>query len=132
MSRSPLQPLAAFSVPVHLNILAWGAVAVAAYALAPEIFESAVVRIGLLLFSVLYTVVAMILLFVRLGAPEAARPIPMLSARAVAMALVGAALLLFVGFETGGVAGRALALAAPAIGVLCGIASAASVRRSAR
>lgn len=132
MARSPLSVLSAFAVPLHLNILGWGVVAFALYAFSPSFFESTVIVIGAGLFALLYTVVAMILLVVRIGAPEAARGVPGASPSAVAMALLGAGLLLFVAFQTGGVPGRALAMVAPVVGLLAGIVSVRSLKRNTR
>ncbi len=131
MERSPLSVLASFSVPLHLNIFGWGLAAAAAYAFVPEALASPVVGIGIAVFGFLYGVVAVVLLVVRIGAAEQARQVPQMSWAAVAMALLGAVLLLAVAIQVGGATARGFALAVPVVGVLCGLLGVRAVRRGA-
>ncbi|MEL6616719.1 MAG: hypothetical protein AAFQ43_13335 [Bacteroidota bacterium] len=129
MARSPLSALSAFAVPLHLNILGWGLVAAAIYTFSPDVFESQVVVLGAALFAFLYTVVALVLLLIRVRAPEAAEGVPGASWSAVAMALLGAALLLAVTYQTAGSLGGIVALASLVVGLLVGSLSVASLKR---
>ncbi|OZC02966.1 hypothetical protein [Rubricoccus marinus] len=129
MARSPLSALAAFSVPVHLNIFGWGMAAAVGYALAPEAFASPVVGIGMVLFGFLFGVVAVTLLIIRVGAEEQARQVKQMSWGAISLALLGAVLLQAVAIRTTGTLALGAAVAALAVGVLVGLLSVRSLRR---
>lgn len=101
------------------SVFGWGLVAAYAYFVAPEWLEFSLVGLALVLGAALGGTLAVYVVVVKLAAPRERPEVRELSWSAVALIAVGAALLVWVSAAAGGVAGRAAALTAPALGLLC-------------
>ncbi|OZC02964.1 hypothetical protein BSZ36_08265 [Rubricoccus marinus] len=127
-----IKSLTRATVPIHLTILGWGIAAAAIFVIAPEWYDLKLVSLALIFFGFLYAVVAAMLLVLKLGLPERMNAADGMTWGEIAMAVGGAALLAVVAFYAGGLPGRAMALAGPAVGALCSAFAVVALRRATR
>lgn len=113
------------------SLLGWGLTAAFAHTVAPEWLELSLVGLALVLSALLGGALAVYLIVMKLFASE--RPeVRQLSWRRVTLVSLGAGLLVWVSATSGGEAGKAAALTAPALGLLGVGAAVWALRRRPR